>query len=57
MYIVVGTATHSESEEPLVVYHREGDERLWVRPLSMWSETVDRDGIAGPRFAPIPVVE
>ena len=53
MYVVVGTATHSESEEPFVVYHREGDERLWVRPASMWLETVERDGVVAPRFEPI----
>lgn len=51
MYVVVGTATHSETEEPFVVYHREGDERVWVRPAVMWAETVERDGYAGPRFA------
>ena len=53
MYVVVGTATHSESEEPFVVYHREGDGRLFVRPVEMWAETVDRDGYVGPRFTPL----
>ena len=23
---------------------------LWVRPASMWTETVERDGYHGPRF-------
>jgi hypothetical protein len=50
VYVVVGTATHSESEEPFVVYRREGDERLWVRPVAMWAEHVGRDGYSGPRF-------
>jgi hypothetical protein len=50
VYVVVGVATHSESEEPFVVYHRDGDERLFVRPVSMWAEMVDRDGYVGPRF-------
>lgn len=54
---MVGTATHSESEEPFVVYSREGDERLWVRPAAMWAEHVDRDGYSGPRFAPLPSVD
>ena len=53
MYVVVGTATHSESEEPFVVYSKEGDERLWVRPAAMWGERVERDGYAGPRFMPL----
>jgi hypothetical protein len=33
-----------------VVYHREGDPRVWVRPAEMWGEPVDRDGYTGPRF-------
>jgi hypothetical protein len=57
VYVVVGIATHSESEEPFVVYHRDGDERLWVRPAAMWRETVERDGVVAPRFAPIPGVD
>ncbi len=50
---MVGTATNSESEEPFVVYSKEGDERLWVRPAGMWTEQVERDGYSGPRFAPL----
>lgn len=46
-------ATHSETEDALVLYHREGEERLWVRPASMWSEPVERDGVTVPRFAPL----
>lgn len=46
-------ARHSETEESLVVYHREGSSELWVRPARMWSEPVERDGITVPRFAPI----
>lgn len=50
-YEVFGVATHSETEEPMVVYRAlYGDRGLWVRPLSMWCETVDRDGYHGPRF-------
>lgn len=53
VYVVVGIATHSGSEERVVVYHREDDDRLFVRPIAMWSDDVDRDGSAGPRFAPL----
>lgn len=50
-YEVVGLARHSETEETLVVYRPlAGDRSLWVRPLAMWSEPVDRDGYRGPRF-------
>ena len=54
MYVVVGTARHSETEEPFVVYHRDGSSELWVRPASMWAERVVRDGYDGPRFAALP---
>jgi hypothetical protein len=50
-YAVYGVATHSETEEPMVVYRPlYGDRALWVRPLSMFEETVERDGEWVPRF-------
>ena len=52
LYEVLGTAQHSESEEPLVVYRAlYGDYGLWVRPLDMFTENVTRDGQTQPRFA------
>ncbi len=40
-YRVIGTARHSETEEPLVVYRCLYDnDSLWVRPLAMFLETV-----------------
>lgn len=51
LYEVLGTATHSETREPMVVYRAlYGEYGLWVRPAAMWNETVDRDGYHGPRF-------
>ena len=51
-YQVIGLATHSETEEVLVVYYPlYGDRALWVRPLSMFIETVEKDGEVIPRFA------
>ena len=51
LYEVMGTAQHSESEEPLVVYRcLYGDYSLWVRPLPMFQETVDVAGEQVPRF-------
>ena len=44
-YEVIGLATHSETEETVVVYRPlYGDGALWVRPLAMFTETVERDG-------------
>ena len=51
-YEVIGVARHSETEEPMVVYRAlYGEGGLWVRPLSMWNEQVDRDDYHGPRFS------
>lgn len=50
-YEVLGVARHSETEEELVVYRAlYGDFGLWVRPVRMWNETVDRDGKTFRRF-------
>lgn len=51
LYELIGVASHSETLEPMVVYRAlYGEAGLWVRPASMWTETVDRDGYRGPRF-------
>jgi hypothetical protein len=53
-YQVLGIARHSETLEELVVYRAlYGDGGLWVRPASMWTETVERDGKVQPRFVRI----
>ena len=53
-YEVLGIARHSETEEELVVYRAlYGDFSLWVRPVSMWNETVERDGKTFRRFTSI----
>ncbi|WP_198939279.1 DUF1653 domain-containing protein [Motiliproteus sp. MSK22-1] len=50
-YEVVGVATHSETEESLVVYRMlYGDYSLWVRPVDMFQESVLFNGISVPRF-------
>ncbi len=50
-YELIGTARHSETLEPMVVYRAlYGEGGLWVRPAAMWSETVNKDGYQGPRF-------
>ncbi|WP_313659733.1 DUF1653 domain-containing protein [Acinetobacter variabilis] len=42
LYQVLHVATHSETEEKLVVYQcLYGDYSIWVRPLSMFTESIN----------------
>ena len=51
LYRVEGIAKHSESCEEMVVYRAlYGEGGLWVRPLAMFEETVERDGKTFKRF-------
>lgn len=45
---VIGVAKHSETLEEMVVYRHDGD--LWARPVEMFEETVEVDGVIMPRF-------
>lgn len=50
-YKVFGVARHSETLEELVVYQAlYDDNKLWVRPLSMFEENVIINGESKPRF-------
>lgn len=50
-YEVIAIAKHSETTEDYVVYKAlYGDGGVWVRPASMWNETVERDGKTYKRF-------
>ena len=50
-YQVLCMAKHSETLEPMVVYRAlYGEGGTWVRPASMWLETVERDGQTFQRF-------
>jgi hypothetical protein len=50
-YTVIDVVRHSETEEWMVLYRAEyGDFGLWVRPLTMFMEVVDRDGQQVRRF-------
>ncbi|PCI29810.1 hypothetical protein COB52_02165 [Candidatus Kaiserbacteria bacterium] len=56
---VMGVGHHSETLEKLVFYRalkdseEFGKDALWVRPVSMFEETVERDGETFPRFEKI----
>ena len=50
-YEVIGIAHHSENLEDFVVYRAlYGEGELWIRPLSMFFEKVERDGKVFDRF-------
>lgn len=50
-YEVLGQAGHSETDEELVVYRAlYGEYGLWVRPLAMFTETIDVNGQQVLRF-------
>ena len=53
-YEVVGVARHSETEEEFVVYRAlYGDRGLWIRPIAMFTESIDKEGVSVPRFVRI----
>lgn len=53
-YEVLDTVRHSETLEPMTLYRAlYGERGLWVRPASMFNETVVIDGVEQPRFAKV----
>ena len=53
-YELLFVARHSETLEEMVVYRAlYGERGIWVRPASMWNETVERDGKTYRRFTKI----
>lgn len=49
-YEVIDIARHSETLEELVCYRMLEDSSLWVRPLTMFLESVEVNGHSLPRF-------
>ena len=50
-YLLIDLANHSETLEKMVVYKAlYGKGEIWVRPASMWNETVEREGQSFKRF-------
>ena len=53
-YELLYIANHSETLEKMVVYKAlYGEGEVWVRPLEMWEETVEVDGVMVKRFEKI----
>ena len=54
IYCVLHIAKHSETLEDMVVYQAMYGERgIWVRPLAMFEEEIERGGKTFRRFSPI----
>lgn len=54
LYLALGVARHSETDEKLVAYVPLGVKdgpRMVVRPYDMFFETVEVNGVSKPRFA------
>ncbi len=50
-YMVMDIGYHTETKEAMVIYYDCKDpSKIWVRPLSMFTEEVDRPDYKGPRF-------
>ena len=53
---VIGVALHSETMEEMVVYNHPdpvkglGENTMWVRPLEMFLDVVEKEGEQIPRF-------
>jgi len=57
-YLVVGVAVHSETREEFVVYRPLYDTyELTVRPKTMFTEDIEREGYCGPRFLLMQAIE
>ena len=53
-YTVIDVVRHSETGEYMVLYRAEyGDYGLWVRPLPMFMEMINKNGKQVRRFEPI----
>ena len=51
LYRIEGFAKHTETLEEVVVYRAlYGERGLWVRPVEMFFETIERDGKRMKRF-------
>ena len=52
LYKVIQVATHSEDQQPLVIYQAlYGDKGIWARPLQMFTELLEHQGRQQARFS------
>lgn len=50
LYMIVAVGTHTETGEKFVTYRDVQNNQMWVRPLSMFTDDIERDDYCGPRF-------
>jgi hypothetical protein len=54
LYEVIGNARHSETLQSMTLYRAlYGAQELWVRPASMFEETIQVNGLEQPRFTKV----
>lgn len=56
LYEVIAIATHSETLEKMVVYkatYQKEGENLWVRPMTIFNETITLNGQSVKRFSKV----
>lgn len=41
IYKIIAIGKHSENLEEMIVYQSTKDGQIWIRPKSMWNETID----------------
>lgn len=44
IYTILHQGTHSETGDDVIIYQNDADKRIWVRPLTMFYETVEYKG-------------
>jgi hypothetical protein len=45
MYQVLGYAIHSETQQEMIIYKSFKDEKVWVRPLEMFTDIHPKHGV------------
>ncbi len=44
IYKIIAIGKNSENLEEMIVYKSTKDGQIWIRPKSMWNETIDNKG-------------
>jgi hypothetical protein len=50
VYEIITLANHSETQEAMVIYKSIPFGSVYARPLSMWQDVCEIDGVEFPRF-------